>query len=213
MITFAKTSAVVPFEELLTKMMPHFDFFAKKVMRFSDDNYDECIQDLSCIALDMYHSLMRRGKEVFYTPIMKFAIKRYKDGRHFMGSDTVDLLSGRTRIFGRSNVRSLSRFNLCNDSLHFLVNRKTNVSRFVQFKIDFFETWLQQQPPRDKEIIYDLMMGETTNGVAKKYGVSAGLISQYRRRYADSWYAFINPPKEETDLIDELKELAEKESE
>ena len=52
-----------------------------------------------------------------------------------------------------------------------------------------------------------MAMGETTNDLARKYGVSAASISQYRRKYADSWYAFIDP-KEETDFVEELKELA-----
>ena len=37
----------------------------------------------------------------------------------------------------------------------------------------------------------DLAMSETTGDVAKKYKVSAGLISQYRKRYAESWNDFI----------------------
>ena len=56
------------------------------------------------------------------------------------------------------------------------------VDRTVQFKMDFFEGWLQAQSERDRSIILDLATGETTGAVARKYGVSDGLISQYRKR-------------------------------
>jgi len=189
------SSAVVPFEVLLPKVQPHFEYFARKVLRLKADNFDEVVQDLTAIAFDIYRSLVRRGKEVFYTPIMKFAIKRYRDGRHFMGSSTTDLFAERTRMLKRSDLCSLTLFEVREGSLHFMVDKNMNVSRTVQFKIDFFESWLQQQTPRDQQIIKDLAMGETTGEVAKKYKVSAGLISQYRKRYATSWDAFINPPE------------------
>jgi hypothetical protein len=203
-------SAPVPFEVLLAKMQPQFEYFVGKVLRLKADNFDDAVQELIAIAFDIYQKSVRKGKQVFYTPIKDFAIKKYKDGRRFLGSSTTDLLAERTRILKRSDVCSLTLFDVREGSLHFMIDKWNNVSRTVQFKIDFFETWLQQQTERDRAIIIDLAMGETTGDVARKHGVSDGLISQYRKRYKASWNAFINPP-EKTDLIDELKELADKE--
>jgi DNA-binding NarL/FixJ family response regulator len=59
----------------------------------------------------------------------------------------------------------------------------------VQMKMDY-EGWYHLQSPRDQKILWDLAMGETTNEVAKKYGVSAGLISIKRRNFANSWKAY-----------------------
>ena len=59
----------------------------------------------------------------------------------------------------------------------------------------------QQQSVEDQWIITDLAMSETTNAVARKYGVSAGLISQYRKRYAKSWKSFLDPPTEEKGML------------
>ena len=204
-------SSVVPFEVLLAKMQPHFEYFAGKVLRLKADNFDDAVQELTAIAFGFYDSLVRRGKETFYTPIMKFSIQRYREGRLFIGSSMTDLFANRTRMLKRSDVCSLTMFDVREGSLHFLIDKYLNVSRTVQFKIDFFEGWLPQQTERDQQIILDLMMGETTGDVAKKYGVSQGLISQYRKRYEKSWHTFINPSKA-TDLIDELKELADKKS-
>ena len=203
-------SSVVPFEVLLVKMQPQFEYFVGKVLRLKADNFDDAVQELIAIAFDIYQKLVRRGKQAFYSPIKDFAIKKYKDGRRFIGSSTTDLLAERTRILKRSDVYSLTLFDAREGSLHFMIDKWNNVARTVQFRIDFFETWLQQQTERDRAIIIDLAMGETTGDVARKHGVSDGLISQYRKRYKASWNAFINPP-EKTDLIDELKELADKE--
>jgi len=52
---------------------------------------------------------------------------------------------------------------------------------------------------RDQAIILDLARNETTGDVAKKYGVSDGLISQYRKRYEASWNEYIADKRELTD--------------
>jgi hypothetical protein len=143
------------------------------------------------IALDMYTSQVRRGKEVYYSPLVRYAIKRYRGGRRFTGSNSTDVLSEQTQMIGRSEVCRLSEFDGdpgCWDFEHY--NRLPDVAEAVQWKIDY-ETWLAQQTPRDQKIALDLSYGYTTGEVAKRYGVSDGLISQYRKRYAESWNAYI----------------------
>jgi hypothetical protein len=202
MSTITNTSApIVPFEVLLAKMEPHFRFFARRVLRLKADNLDDALQDMRAIAFGFYRSLVRRGKEAFYTPIMKFAIKRYKSGRHFTGSNSTDILADQTRMLGRSKVHSLSRFGIGNNPPNFMVDPKMNVADTVQFKIDFHETWYYRQSPRDQRIIDDLAIGETTNAVAKKCGVSASLISTKRKDLANSWKRFIDPPEEEMTVL------------
>ena len=68
--------------------------------------------------------------------------------------------------------------------------RQLDPAEAVQWKLDY-ETWFANQTPRDQAIVSDLSYGETTGDVARKYRVSAGLISQYRKRYAKSWNAYI----------------------
>jgi hypothetical protein len=81
------------------------------------------------------------------------------------------------------------------DTWDFMTDRKGRVADNVAFRIDYDE-WCRRQSARDQAIITDLSMGETTGTVAKKHGVSDGLISQYRRRYADSWRAYIADKRE-----------------
>jgi hypothetical protein len=71
--------------------------------------------------------------------------------------------------------------------------------RVVQFKIDFHEGWLQQQSPKDKEIIRLLAVGERPSDVARKVGLTPACINQYQKRYRASWNTYISdkPDKKE----------------
>jgi hypothetical protein len=43
--------------------------------------------------------------------------------------------------------------------------------------MDFHEGWLQQQTPKDREIIRELAMGSTQSEVARKFGVTPACIN------------------------------------
>jgi hypothetical protein len=180
-------------------MLPQFRFFAKRTLGLKSDNFDDAVQDLTAIAYDNYCSLVRRGKAIFCSPIARFAIGKYKSGRTFTGSSEADLLAERTKILGRSDVCSLSQFDAY-ECLPFFVDRKSNVAESVQLRIDF-EDWYQQQEPRDRKIIKELSHGESTNDVARKHNLTAGSISIMRKRFANSWYAFIADKKESADCV------------
>jgi hypothetical protein len=184
-------------------MEPHFRYFTKRLIRRKGRrlDFDDVMQELRGLALELYTSAVRRGKEVFFSPILNFAIKRYRDGRRFTGYNSTDIHSEETQRLGRSNLHQLSVFddehktqNL--DTREFMEDRRVNVADTVQFMIDF-EDWHYRQSSRDQEIINDLAMGETTNAVAKKCGVSASLISIKRKDFANSWKRFIDPPEAE----------------
>ena len=183
-------STVPSFEVLLGKMTPHFRYFAKRVLRLKGDDYDDVLQELSAIAYEMYLSLVKRGKEVFYTPITRFAIGRYKEGRRFLGSDSTDVLSERTRQLGRTDV--------CNrDTLHLMVDRKTDTAESVHLHIDFQE-WYHRQTPKDQRIINLLAMGESPSDVARACDVSPATITYRRKYYGKSWKKYLTDDRDFT---------------
>jgi hypothetical protein len=204
MTTIINTSApyhVAPFDVLLVKMEPHFRYYAKRLMRRKGRglDFDDVMQDLRGLALELYTSAVRRGKEVFFSPILNFAIKKYRAGRRFTGYNSTDIHSEETQRLGRSKLHQLSVFDSEQrtkelDTREFMEDRRVNVADQVQFKVDF-EDWHYNQSPRDQQIIDDLAMGETTNAVAKKCGVSASLISIKRKDFAKSWKMFLDPPE------------------
>jgi len=190
------TSTVPTFEALLEKMMPHFRYFAKRMKRrYKRFDFDDAIQELVGMALEMYHSLVRRGKEVFYTPIMKYAIGHYCEGRRFTGTNSTDICSHQTQIKGRSEVYSLFDDTGEIDRRYLMQDRKADVFLKVQTKLDL-QDWYHMQTTRDQDYITDLALGYTQSEVAKRHGVSPGAICQRQRKYATSWSAFIDPPEE-----------------
>ena len=169
---------------------------------YNPDRRTEAVQAIVVIAFELHKRLAVQGRldESFPSPLSRFAIARYKEGRTGGApSCSTDVTSEYCKALGRSSVRNYGLALHIADTFESeatVMDAKYPVADAVQFKIDFFEGWLPLQSPRDQEIILDLAKGETTGDVAKKYGVSDGLISHYRKRYAASWDAFINPPEE-----------------
>ena len=186
--------------------------------KYDTDRREEAVQNVHAMAFYNLKRLAEKGRleDAKATPLAWYAIKRHSAGRVFgVQSRSTDVMSKCCQLLGRAQIKHYGAGEYVTDTFESTataLDARYPVDRTVQFKIDFFEDWYQRQSPRDKEIIRDLAMGYTTNEVAKKFGVSAGLISQYRKKYAESWYTFISDKREKPDLIDELKRLAEKET-
>jgi hypothetical protein len=57
------------------------------------------------------------------------------------------------------------------------------------FRIDF-AAWRRTRTERDRRLMADLMLGERTSHVSRKYGITAGRVSQLRREFHDDWVRF-----------------------
>ena len=68
-------------------------------------------------------------------------------------------------------------------------DKRATVADQVAAKMDV-SAWFSTLTKRMKEIAKDLAYGFSTSEVAKKYGVTAGRISQLRRTLEESWAAF-----------------------
>jgi hypothetical protein len=66
---------------------------------------------------------------------------------------------------------------------------QTPVPDAVAFRIDFPE-WLHTWNERDRRLIEDMLGGESTTRLAKKYGVTQGRIAQKRAQYRRGWERF-----------------------
>lgn len=65
----------------------------------------------------------------------------------------------------------------------------TPVPDQVAFRCDF-PAWLKNLSVRNRRIAQALAVGHSTGEVAKRFGVSAGRISQMRREMHRSWQEF-----------------------
>ena len=63
----------------------------------------------------------------------------------------------------------------------------------VSFRLDF-PAWLLTRTDRDRRVVEDLMLGERTLDVARKFGLSPARISQLRREFKQDWQLFCADP-------------------
>ena len=68
-------------------------------------------------------------------------------------------------------------------------NTQSPVIAQVVFRLDF-RAWLGTLAERNHQVVDDLMAGEGTGDVARKFGLSPGRVSQLRRQFQDDWDAF-----------------------
>ena len=59
----------------------------------------------------------------------------------------------------------------------------------MAFRLDF-AAWLITRTERDQHVAAELMLGERTLAVARKFSLTAARISQLRRDFADDWQRF-----------------------
>ena len=192
--------------------------YVRKVFEDRDPNtIDEIEQSVQVFSWESIRSLARKGRlcDAYATVLANYGIRKHCSGRvGGLPSNSRDVLSELCKYLNRAKVR---HYGLCENITDSFESEATAndgrypIHRTVALRIDFFQTWLARQTPRDQQIIKDMAYGETTNDLARKYGVSAACISQYRRKYANSWYEFINPKEDDdTDFVEELKKLADK---
>ena len=65
-------------------------------------------------------------------------------------------------------------------------DRRATPAEIAIIRIDF-QTWLSSLPGRQREIAEVLATGEGTKQVAHRFGLTAGRVSQLRRKLQRSW--------------------------
>ena len=68
-------------------------------------------------------------------------------------------------------------------------NTRSPVPEQVMFRLDF-PSWLSTRTDRDRRIIGDMMNGQRTLDLSRRYGISPGRISQLRREFQEDWLRF-----------------------
>jgi hypothetical protein len=74
-------------------------------------------------------------------------------------------------------------------AVHLADDTRTPPADQAAFRIHF-RNWLSTSTDRDRCIIADTAVGERTQNLARKYGVSHGRASQMRREFHADWERF-----------------------
>ena len=155
----------------------------------------ETIAEMVALAWKWFVRLAELGKDAsrFASALATFAARAVCSGRRVCGMDSgKDVLSPRAQQrhqFTTSTLRDFSSLdgNIFDEALH--DNMQTPVLDQVAFRFDF-PAWLLTRTDRDRRIVLDLMRGERTLEVSRKYGTTPGRISQLRRDFLEDWNRF-----------------------
>ena len=178
------------------KMLPTIKRYASAAFREFDretkeDLVEECVANCFCA----YSRLVERGKEhvAFPTRLASYAVKQIKDGRRVgKKGNAKDVYDIHAQVKGGHQLQHIGS---PRDQRHggwreqLVENSRTPVPDQAAFRIDS-PTWLSTLSARDRRIVDDLAAGERTGDVARKYGVSAGRVSQMRGQFKEAWEAF-----------------------
>ena len=145
-------------------------------------------------AYQSFDRLAQQGKlaVAFPTPLAQFAIRQVRAGRR-VGSRTnsLDILSGNARRTRGLIVESLDQLDPKSGTLNHLLieDRHAGPAQTAAARMDM-RAWLGTLSRQHRRIAKALALGETTNAVARKFGVSPARISQLRLRFRQLWERF-----------------------
>jgi hypothetical protein len=158
----------------------------------------EAIDEVVASAFVSYVRLTERGKtELAYAgPLARYGAYQYLSGRR-VGSrlNRRDVLSEYGKRKTRTTVERLDSFDARQGDWQDIMveDRRSGPAEVAATRVDF-AAWLATLCRRTRQIATDLALGGTSSDVARKYGVTAGRISQLRRELKASWGEFQHEP-------------------
>jgi RNA polymerase sigma factor (sigma-70 family) len=162
--------------------------------RLGTEAREELVQEVIANAFRAWDSLIRKGKGAvaYATPLAQFAIRQVRAGRRVgCRQNTRDILSGGSRGAHGLKIERINRRDPRNgdwDEL-LLEDRKAGPAETAAARIDIAE-WLRTLSKRNQGIARSLALGATTNDVARKFGLSAGRVSQIRTLLLAHWQQY-----------------------
>jgi hypothetical protein len=167
---------------------------------------DDFICEAVALAWRSFLRLAERGKDAtqFPSALATGVVRAVRSGRRLRGQErSRDVMSAAAQRRHGFRVEELlppaihERFRSeplgqrCQDAFEERLkdNTQTPVLDQVVFRCDF-PAWLLTLVQRNRMVVDELMAGEGTGDVARKFGLSPGRISQLRRQFEDGWQRF-----------------------
>jgi hypothetical protein len=170
----------------------------------------DCIAEMVALCWLWFVRLVERGKDPLAFPVVLagYAARQVKCGRGLCGQEKgQDVLSGLAQRRHGFHVGSLPHSTTTHDRLGAVAgqrrhdalqellhdNSQTPVPDQVAFRLDF-PAWRRTHARRTRRLMEDMMLGQRTRELARKYGLSPGRISQLRRALHNDWRRFCGEP-------------------
>jgi hypothetical protein len=179
-------------ERFLT-MLPQIQRQARLAFRdCGAEARQEMTQDVVAAAFCMFVRLYQRGNEAeaYPTPLAEFAIRRVRSGRSVGCQMNVnDVLSTHCCLTQGLMIERLDQRQSDSWNQQLVESRHAGPAETAAARIDVAD-WFQTLSPRDRKIAKSLASGERTCAVAKKFGLTAGRVSQLRAWFRSAWEQF-----------------------
>ena len=158
----------------------------------------DLVQEVVAHCFVAYQRLVERGKPclAFPTALVGFALRQILTGRRIGGRLKVnDVMSRHAQRTHGVAVERLDHFdNQAGEWKEALVeDRRAGPAETAAARIDF-GLWLQSLSNRNRRIAEMLASGEKTGVVARRFGLTAGRISQLRTLFERSWQRLQDGP-------------------
>ena len=181
----------VIFEDLLPAILKQADV----AFRFNPrEEREELIAEVVANAYCAFHRLAERGKTdlAYATPLAWYAIRQVREGRRVGTKLNIhDVTSRYCQQTKEITVDRLDQFDQEQDTWQEVLveDRHATPADIAVTRIDF-AVWLRRLSCQKRQIAKVLARGETTKMAAKRFGLTAGRISQMRREFKDAWQEF-----------------------
>ncbi|HEX4148797.1 MAG TPA: hypothetical protein VHY20_07410 [Pirellulales bacterium] len=176
-------------------MLPTITACARFAFKHSNsDARAEATQEVIANALVAYARLVARGKtEVAYAGVLaRFAVAQYRAGRRVgIKLNIHDVTSPHAEAQRGIAVERLDQFDHTQGQWHeaLVEDRRAGPAETAAARIDV-AAWFNSLTARCRRIAKTLAKGETTGATARKFGLSAGRVSQLRQELEVSWQQF-----------------------
>jgi len=190
-------------------LLPRIELHGRIFFRgLASHKREEAIAEMTAVAWKWFRRLAERGKDVsqFQMVFVYLVARAVNSGRRVTGQEKAkDVMNPATQRRRGFNVERLHTSTCASHKDLYSVphgqelhdafeerlrdNTMSPVPEQVAFRIDW-PAWVMSRTDRDRRIIRDLMAGERTLDVSRKYGISPARISQLRREFHDDWLRF-----------------------
>jgi hypothetical protein len=191
MIALAKDhqSANSTWQERFVTMLPEIECRLRNAFQnLTGSSRDEAVCEGVAHCVLAYARLDERGCAQHATPftLVHYSARRVRCGRPAGGHlCSTDPLSRYAQI--RNGIRIELQQTKWIEEL--VEDKRASIPDQVATKLDM-SAWFDALPSRTRQIAKDLAVGSSTSELARKYKLSAGRISQFRRSLEKSWNDF-----------------------
>ena len=191
-----------PLHSAFLSLLPHVERHARVYFRHlkCPHRKADAIAETVAIAWRWFLRLVERGRDAaqFVSTFAVLAARHVRSGRKLCGQEkSGDVMSAQAQQRHHFTVSHLPEGssldgNIFDEALR--DNTRSEVPAQVAFRIDF-PNWLASLSDRDRRVVEQLILGERTLDVARRFGISPGRVSQLRREFHQDWEQFCDGPE------------------